>query len=50
MSYALNNVTAPDAYGAPAELLCPKAVRVRVFVSNQAVYWQRGQKPNAAEK
>src|SRR4051794_14561664 len=42
MSAALNNVTAPDKFGASAELKCPNTARVRLQVNNQAIYWQRG--------
>lgn len=42
MSAALNNVTAPDEYTPAATLFCPKTVRVRLQVNNQAIYWQRG--------
>lgn len=49
MSAAINNVTAPDAFEGASTLLCPKSVRVRIFVSNQAIWWQRGYGPPGGE-
>ena len=49
MSAALNNVTAPDDYSPAATLSCPEAVRIRLRVNNQAIFWQRGiQDPTSA--
>jgi hypothetical protein len=41
MSWALNNVTAPDAYSAAATLdNLPFPTRLNIDVANQAIYWQ----------
>lgn len=43
MSYSLPNVTAPDEYTEDqAYLRCQGGVRLRISVSNQSVYYQRG--------
>jgi hypothetical protein len=39
----LNNATAPDEYSADqGYLACPGTALVRMWVNNQAIYWQRG--------
>lgn len=43
MSASLPNFTAPDAYSEDVGFLrCQSTVRVRVNVSNQAIFWRRG--------
>lgn len=50
MGAPLNNVTAPDAYSdQDGVLVCPGTALVRMWVNNQAIYWQRGlQEPGGA--
>lgn len=38
----LNNVTAPDGYGQPSQLVCPRCVRYNLKIANQGVYVQEG--------
>lgn len=41
MSWALNNITAPDAYADTSTLAnLPFPQRINVDVANQAIYWQ----------
>ena len=41
MAWALNNITAPDAYGPASTLQNLNGVtRINVDVTNQAIYWQ----------
>lgn len=43
MGAPLNNATAPDAYSAEDGVLhCPGTSLVRMWVNNQAIYWNRG--------
>lgn len=44
MSYSpLNNVTAPDAYTNAIQIVGAFGVRLRILVSNQAIYYRVGQ-------
>lgn len=46
MSATLPNFTAPDEYSDEVgKLLCPKTVRVRFNINNQAIWWRRGLSP-----
>lgn len=43
MGAPLNNAKAPDEYSASEGFLsCPGTALVRMWVNNQAIYWQRG--------
>lgn len=45
MGNPLNNLTAPDEYTDASTLACPGTTLVRIWVNNQAIYWQRGISP-----
>lgn len=41
MAWAINNLTAPDAYNPAATLQnLPDAISINIDVANQAIYWQ----------
>lgn len=43
MGAPLNNAKAPDDYSADEGFLrCPGTSLIRIWVNNQAIYWQRG--------
>jgi hypothetical protein len=42
MGYALNNITAPDAYNQASTLYCQTARRLNLDLANAAVYYQLG--------
>jgi hypothetical protein len=42
MGYALNNITAPDAYGQGSLLYCQGARRLNIDLTNAAIYYQLG--------